>query len=427
MPAEITRRKFIAGSAALASIPTLAPLTGRVGAAFGTHLPEAASRNRLVVIFLSGGNDGLNTVIPMADADGTQRLSVYRQVRPTIRYEPADVLPLDLPQDLDHGLGLHPALTRVHAMYREGRVAVVQGVDYPTHSFSHFDGTDVWQSGQPELTPDSGWLGRHLDRAGIADGELRAVAIGTELPLIFRGYDKQGVSIPGIPLRFADGTAALGDARHAALERYAMHPDTEPLRQFVGRTFDSAVDLVTTLESAPTPPATGNALTNALLTARVLLEGDFGLECVFVSVGGYDTHVGQKLLHQTLMANLDAAIGTFLNGDAGAGIAPLDPAVASQTLVMTFSEFGRRLGENGGAGTDHGTAAPLFVVGPPGGRLVPGLHGDHPDLGTTLAPRDNITATTDFRSVYQAMLQEWLGDPEPTYGEPLPGLFAPIP
>jgi uncharacterized protein (DUF1501 family) len=426
---RITRRRFLTGTAALAAIPTFAPLTGRVGQAFGLTAAEAAGaeRNRLVVIFLGGGNDGLNTVIPMADADGTQRLSVYRQVRPTIRYEPAEVLPLDLAGDAPHGLGLHPSLSNLHAMYENGRVAIVQGVDYPSHSFSHFEGTDFWESGQPEIAPDSGWLGRHLDRVGIGAGELRAVAIGSELPLIFRGRDKQGVSIPGIPLQFADGTAALGDARHDALEQFALHSAGEPLRQFEGQMMDATVDLTRQLELVSAPPVTGNALTNALLTARVLLEGDFGLECVFVSVGGYDTHVGQKPLHQNLMASLDTAISTFLDGDASLGIAPMAPAVAAQTLVMTFSEFGRRLGENGSAGTDHGTASPLFIVGPAGGRLVPGLHGDHPALGTTLAPLDNVTATTDFRSVYQAVLQEWLADPEPTYGDPLPGLFTPPP
>lgn len=423
----ITRRRFLAGSAAVAAVPTLAPLTGRVGEAFGFTGPEGTTdRNRLVVIFLSGGNDGLNTVIPMADVDGTQRLSVYRQVRPTLKYEPTQVLALDRPGDVDHAIGLHPALTRTHGLYQQGRVAVIQGVDYQGHSFSHFDGTDFWQSGQPLIRPDSGWLGRHLDRAGVGVGELRAVAVGSELPLIFRGYDKQGISIPGIPVRFADGTAAAGDTRHAALERYGLHPADEPVRLFYGQTADGTVDLVNQLETAPTPPSTGNALLNALLTARVLLEGDYGLECVFVSVGGFDTHVGQKPLHQTLMANLDAAISTFLDGDAGLGIAPLAPAVADRTLVMTFSEFGRRLGENGGAGTDHGTSAPVFVVGPAGGRLVGGVHGEHPDLGTTLAPRDNITPTTDVTAVYQALLQEWLGDPEPLYGEPLPGLFAPV-
>jgi uncharacterized protein (DUF1501 family) len=190
---------------------------------------------------------------------------------------------------------------------------------------------------------------------------------------------------------------------------------------------DGTVDLVNQLETVGSPAATSNPLTNALLTARVLLEGDFGLECVFVSVGGYDTHVGQKVLHQNLLASLDQAVGTFLDGDATLGIAPMDSAVASRTLVMTFSEFGRRLGENGGAGTDHGTAAPLFVIGPAGSRLVPGLHGEHPNLGTTLAPLDNITATTDLRAVYQALLQEWLADPEPLYGSPLAGLFTAAP
>jgi uncharacterized protein (DUF1501 family) len=427
---EITRRRFLAGSAALAAARTLLPVAGRVGQAFGITAAEAVTdRNRLVVIYLGGGNDGLNTVVPMADADGTQRYSVYRQVRPTISFQPSEVLPLDLPGDVGHGLGLHPALTRLHGMYEQGRVAVVQGVDYPSHSFSHFQGTDIVESGEPEMTPDSGWLGRHLDRVGIATGELRAVAVGTELPLIFRGIDKLGVSIPGIPVRFADGTGAAAVARHNALRGFASMPSTEPVRLYEGQTMDGTVTLVNELGALTPPPSTSNALTNALLTARTLLEADFGVECVFVSIGGYDTHVGEKLLHQTLMANLDAAIATFLDGDSSLGIAPMNAAVAAQTLVMTTSEFGRRLGENGDAGTDHGTSAPLFVVGPAGGRLVPGLHGEHPDLGTTLAPADNISATTDLRSVFTSMLQDWLADPDPLYSTvgPLSGLLTPLP
>ncbi|MEA3075196.1 MAG: hypothetical protein QOF60_104 [Actinomycetota bacterium] len=421
----ITRRRFLTGSAALAALPTLAPFTGRIGQAFAATAPDPATtgRNRLVVIFLGGGNDGLNTVVPTDDADGTQRYSVYRQVRPTIGYAPSAVLPLDRPGDAAHALALSPALPRLHGMYQEGRVAVVQGVDYPSHSFSHFVGMDTWQSGQPEVAPDSGWLGRHLDRAGVGVGELRAVAVGYELPLIFRGREKQGVNLPGIPLSFADGTQAIGDARHDAAELFGLHSSAEPLRQFAGQMVESTVDLVEALENAPATPTTVNPVTNALITARVLLEGQFGLECVYVRIDGFDTHATQVPLQEQALGTVDQAIGAFFDGDAANGIAPMSADLKARTMVMTCSEFGRRVGENGG-GTDHGTASPLFLVGPAGGALVPGLHGDHPDLGTTLAPADNLPPTTDLRSVYQAVLQNWLHDPDPLYGAPMPGLFA---
>lgn len=427
---RITRRHFIGGGVSLAAINSLFPITGLVGDGFAALAADesSAARNRLVVILLSGGNDGLNTVIPRADVPGAPRLSVYRQVRPTLRYEPDQVLPLDRPGDVDHAVGLHPALQRLHGMYRAGRVAVVQGVDYPDHSFSHFVGTEKWESGQPESAPDSGWVGRHLDRDGIGAGELRAVAINSELPLVLRGREKQGVNIPGIPMSFADGTDALGDARHTALAMFGEHSLDEPLRHVSGTTRREAVDIVEKVEGAPAPPSVANnPLANALLTARVLLEGSFGLECVSVTVGGFDTHAGQRPLHQNLLSSLDTAIATFFDGDAAAGIPAMAPDVASRTLVMTMSEFGRRLGENGASGTDHGTSSPVFLVGPSGGALVPGVHGEHPDLGTTLLPADNISMTTDLRALYQAVLQQWLGDPDPGYADPLPGLFSAAP
>ena len=424
--ARISRRHFIGGGVSLAALHSVFPITGLVGEGFAALAadPATATRNRLVVVVLSGGNDGLNTVIPRADVPGAPRLSVYRQVRPTLRYEPTEVLALNRAGDDDHGLGLHPSLTRLHGMYNRGRVAVIQGVDYPGHSFSHFVGTETWESGQPETTPDSGWVGRHLDRAGIGEGELRAASISTQLPLLMRGREKQGVNIPGIPLAFADGTDALGDARHAALAMFAGHESAEPLRHAAGRLRADTVSLVERLETSPAPVPSNNPLTQALLTARVLLEGAFGLECVTVTVGGFDTHAGQRPLHQNLMASLDAAIATFFEGDTATAVPPMDGAVADRTILMTISEFGRRLGENGASGTDHGTASPVFIVGPAGGRLVPGIHGEHPDMGTPLAPADNITMTTDLRAVYQAVLEHWLADPEPAYAAPLAGLFS---
>jgi len=422
---RITRRRFIGGGLTIAAAHSL-PITGLVGTGFAQTAadPATALRNRLVVILLGGGNDGLNTVVPRGDVAGAPRLSVYRQVRPTLRYEPDQVLALDRPGDAEHQLGLHPSLTRLHAMYQSGRVAIVQGVDYPDHSFSHFVGTEKWESGQPETAPDSGWLGRHLDRAGIGEGELRAVAVNTQLPLVLRGRERQGVNIPGIPVTFADGTDALGDARHAALAMFGGYPASEPLRAFSGATRAGAVHLAERLEQAPAAATLpNNPLANALLTARVLLEGSFGLECVSVGVGGFDTHAGQRPLHANLLGALDAAVAAFYDGDEAAGVPPMAPDVASRAIVMTVSEFGRRLGENGASGTDHGTSSPVFLVGPPDSRLVPGLHGEHPDLGTPLAPADNISMTTDLRALYQAVLEHWLGDPEPGYAAPLPGLF----
>lgn len=432
----LTRREFLASGGALAGLGLLAPIIGRGGAAFGlTGLdPSTTVRNRLIVIFQQGGNDGLNTVIPT----GGSRAEVYRQVRPSIGYT-SGTLPLDRAGDVDQAMALNPKMSTFHSLYRQDRLAIVQGVDYPAHNYSHFESTDIWESGLPELSNHSGWLGRHLDRAGIADGELRGVGIGSQLPLVLRGSQRQGVGITGLPLRFSDGTAAIGDARHAALRAYGQSLWPESLRQMAADQAETTVATVETLESVPVPPATGNALANAMLTVRTLMTQDLGVECVFVTQPGYDTHTTQVASQEALLTSLDLAVEAFLYGTMGGvaigTIGPLDAAVADNTVIMTMSEFGRRIGENAAgaiAGTDHGAAAPMFLIGPAGAgangsSLVPGLHGAHPEMGSTLLPAQNLMMTTELRRIYQALLEQWLDDPDPSYEgsyEPLPGLFT---
>jgi uncharacterized protein (DUF1501 family) len=181
-------------------------------------------------------------------------------------------------------------------------------------------------------------------------------------------------------------------------------------------------------------------MVGAMLTARTLLEHNLGVECVFIpQPGSYDTHVGQRGTgqpHETQLGQLDAGIEAFYFGTVGGqplspAVGPIDSAVANLTLILTISEFGRRIGENAGdaiAGTDHGAAAPTFLIGPPTPsttvpNLVPGLHSDHPDLGTPILPADNLMLTTDLRALYQAILENWLGDHDNLFPVALPGLF----
>lgn len=426
MTTTLSRRTILLGGAAAAT-PLVLPMFGRTGKALGAAPPDPASgsRNRLVVIYLQGANDGLNTVVPVADADGTQRRSVYEQVRPTLKYATSALLPLDRSDDAGRRMGVNPKLAYVHSLYRTGRVAIVQGVDYPQHDYSHFASTDIWQSGLPGNANGSGWLGRHLDRAGIGAGELRGLAISNSPPLILAGKVERGVSIRSIPLSYYDGTAPFAGARHSALDGFAAYPATEPLRRSAGRNAQLTMRLAASLQAGVAPAATGNSLADALLGARVLMEGNFGVEVVHVTLSGFDTHTNQIQAQEKLLGQLDAAIKTFLAGDATKNIAPMSAALAARTLVMTYSEFGRRIGENGATGTDHGAAAPMFLIGPAGGRLLPGLRTDHPTMGTTAAPADNLMLTTDMRRVYQSILTGWLGDPDPAYTsmEPL-ALFA---
>ena len=451
----LTRREFIGRMAVLSGSQFLPPIVFRAGDAFGQVEPDpdSANRNRLIVIFQQGGNDGLNMVMPRGDISGAPRFSVYKKVRPVLHYEPEQVLALDRPEDADEMIGINPSLTGLHQLYQQGRVAVVQGVDYPNHNYSHFESTDIWHSGQPDVTPDSGWIGRHLDRAGVPLGELRGLGIGTELPLMLRGAQEEGVEVQSVnQMRFLDGVGAVGNARHGAFARFGDHPIEEPIRHFAGEQARMTVQLVDRLQAIGQPPATPNYLANSLLTARILMQENLGVECVFVwhsggqGVGGYDTHSAQKETQERLLSDLDRAVEAFLFGTMGGvpvtGVdGPLDPQIANRTLIMTVSEFGRRIGENGSgenAGTDHGAAAPVFVVGPPadleqppaGVRLTPGLHGDHPNMGTVALPKDNLTMTVDLRRLYQSALQWWLGNPDPGYEtkyEPLANLFTSAP
>lgn len=432
---SLSRRRFIGGGAGAAGLYLLSPVFARAGRAMGVGAdPALANRRRLVVIHLGGGNDGLNTVVPTADVGGAPRASVYRKLRPSLGYAPEQTLRLDRPADAPHGLGLSPSLPYLHGLYREGRVAVVQGVDYPNHSYSHFSSTEIWHTGEPERS-SSGWVGRHLDRAGASEGEVRAVGIGNRLPVILRGDARQGLGIVNIPsTTFADGTDqdANAKARHDSLAAFAGHAEADALGALHGRTSGATVGLVRNLAGAKVPPATGSKLADALVTARVLLEEDLGVEVVYLEHVGFDTHANQRAQQERLLAELDAGLRMFWTGMLGTKpvMAPMSPHLTDRTMVMTISEFGRRVGENGagpGAGTDHGAASPMFLMGPPAATspLVGGVHGDHPDMGSVALPADNLTMTTDLRRVYEAVLTNWLHNPDPLYRRhsPLPGLF----
>jgi uncharacterized protein (DUF1501 family) len=428
----VTRRAVLQGAGAAAVAYTLSPWLRPL--AWGGAGPQAATRRRLVVIDMGGGNDGLNMVVPRTGA----RRAVYEQVRPTIGLPVSSLLPLDRGGADDGSMGLHASLPTVHALYRESRLAVVQGVDYPDHNYSHFTSNDIWQAGNPTNIGDAGWLGRHLDRVGVGADEVRAVGIGgNTLPHALRGGTYSGSQINSLAFtHFSDGTTPIAQRRHATYAGFGQHTAGEPNRHVYGGVCAATTHL--DAETMGLSAAQPGGLASMLLTARTLFGADLGVEIVFISTGGYDTHAGQLTLQDQLFVDLDQGLEAFFygtkggvpiasDGASGPPVGPLDPALADRTLVMTFSEFGRRIGENAG-GTDHGAAAPMLFVGPPAPAagsgapyLVPGLHGDHPDVGTTTLPADNLGMTTDLRGVYQAVLTKWLDDPtgaRPDEGDP---------
>jgi uncharacterized protein (DUF1501 family) len=354
-------------------------------------LPGSADERVLVVVNLQGGNDGLNTVVPYGLAD-------YYRYRPTLGIAAGDVLTLDAQ------VGFNPAMRSLKAMYDKGMVAIVQGVGYPAPDHSHFRSTEIWQTAVPERYELTGWLGRFLDDAPLPkDNLFNAVAVAPVLPEALvatadvpaipqlRGYGLASDRRPGERQAFTSVVA--GDARF---------PFTSPYLGAVARIEEHAErgaaelpKLVGGYVTAASYPAT--QLGRSLALAAQIIGSKLGTRVLYVQHGSFDTHVSQKATQDRLLGELSDALAAFYDDLAAHGN-------DRRTLTMTFSEFGRRVAENGNRGTDHGEAAPLFVIG---GGVKGGLYGRHPSLDDL--DDGDLKYTVDFRSVYATALERWFG------------------
>ncbi len=398
----VTRRRFllasgVTGAAALAAGATGLNLLQRdhVLAAAARRSPLAPGTGILVLVTLYGGNDGLNTVVPAGDP-------AYQAARAMLGYQPHEVLPLS------DGLGLNPTMTQLKKRWDGGQLAVLRGVGYPAPDHSHFRSMAIWQTGSPGTSVRTGWLGRWLDATGT--DPLRAIAVGPTLPPLLAGDRASGACVPTGPFRLPAGE--LG-AAFRALEgtRYDGAPAlTQALAQ-------SGADLLTvaarlgpalgqstraeggapTLDNGGPTKALGGELAAQLdVVARCIAAG-VPTRVYSVSLGGFDTHAGEKGTQSRLLGELDAALGSFLEVVGGS---PRGRGV----VVAAYSEFGRRVQVNGSAGTDHGTAGPVLVVGP---GVRGGMYGDQPSL--TDLDNGDLRAALDFRDVYATLLQNVLG------------------
>lgn len=365
-------------------------------------------RRILVLVQLAGGNDGLNTVVPFSDP-------AYHALRPTLALKEKDVL------GIDDNLGLHPACAPLHQLLREGRMGIIQNVGYPNPNRSHFRSTEIWESASDSDRADaSGWIGRYLDNACsgpalpafAADNTPDAIHLGAEVPQAFSG------ALPHNTFGLAPGARAGRDDA-ALLERLASRPaaslgahsghDHEEAENhsFLRATLmDSIVaeKRIQKIIDANRPEAAypGGNFAQSLRNIAGLIAAGLSTRVYFVTLGGFDTHAGQLNSHQNLLAQLSGGLAAFQKDLTARGL-------DDQVLTMTFSEFGRRPNENESGGTDHGTAAPLFVMG----RHIQGsLHGTAPDL--RLEKNADLTFTTDFRSVYATVLDRWLDSPADT-------------
>jgi uncharacterized protein (DUF1501 family) len=398
---KISRRDFVraglvfgAGAAGLAAGYAAVPdvFTRAVYAA----KKDGRSNDRvLVMVQLAGGNDGLQTVIPLQD--GT-----YRDLRPRLSKAADEALAID-PK-----LGLNKQLTGIKSLWDKGKVAIVQGVGYPDPSQSHFDSIRVWETGDPSRRQVDGWLGRTIAQNYDSAGHpLVGCACGaTGIPGALRDLQATLTVINGAQsFKFMGGD----EMERAAGALYTGTPG------IYGALFDTAVatarDTVAQLRTSAAkyvPKAkytdnvrlaisSKNQLAAALQLASELIVTGTGAKILHVTLGGFDTHYTQEARHDSLLAYLDSAISAFYE-DLGAY------GMADRVMVATWSEFGRRPKENASTGTDHGTSAPVFLIGD---TVKGGLYGEGPRLDQ-LDRGGNPKYTVDFRSVYQEILESHL-------------------
>jgi uncharacterized protein (DUF1501 family) len=412
------RRDFLKGSLAASTLVAMGASTvpaflGRSALAARQDPPAGGDRDRdrvLVVVQLIGGNDGLNTVVPYG-------LDGYTRNRKALRLQAGSVL------KLDKEIGLHPALGGLKTLLDDGRLAVVQGVGYPNPDRSHFRSMEIWESGRLEPGAiETGWLGRALDDMPARPGDdSRALHLGTRnLPLALRTRRTEVPSLASLDqyrLQLA-GSDSERRAGRDALDRMTRVDRTQddPLLGFLRRSTLSAYASSQRLEQvakSATQDAKypGSGLARRLAQVAQILKAGFGTRIFYTALDGFDTHANQLGTHEALLTELSEAIAAFHADLARSG-------QADRVALLTFSEFGRRVRENASQGTDHGAAAPLFVVGP---VRKAGLVGAHPDLESL--DDGDLKFHTDFRRVYASLLETWLGCPsEPVVGPGFPPL-----
>ena len=351
----------------------------------------------LVMIQLGGGNDGLQTLIPIGDPK-------YRDLRPTLGKEADAALPIDK----DHGL--HQNLKGIKTLYDQGKVAIVQGVGYPTPSFSHFDSIRVWETGDPTRRQQDGWLGKTIEKSydsaghplvGCATGttstpgmlrDLQATltVINDQASFKFQGNSDNVDRVMGTLYTGTPGIyGALFDTAMATVRDTVAQLKTSAAKYVPKASYSDNQKLVFSSK---------NQLAAALQLAAELIVTGTGVKVLHVTLGGFDTHYTEQTRHGDLMAYLDAAISAFHQDLTAYGM-------ADRVLIATWSEFGRRPQENASGGTDHGTAAPVFLIGDP---VKGGLYGQGPSLAK-LDTSANVSFNVDFRSVYQEILSSHLG------------------
>jgi uncharacterized protein (DUF1501 family) len=400
-----TRREFLRKGLTVAAVGATVPsFLTRTAYALNnpSDLPVVRSRpgvpddRILVVLQMAGGNDGLNTLVPFADDS-------YYRARPTLAIPKNEVL------RINDQVGMAPALADLKALYDEGHLAIVQGVGYPNPNRSHFRSMEIWETAaDSDKTLEYGWVGRYFDNACAgAPKPALGVAIGNHSPLTFRNNHQIGITLQN-PNQYQWVEGDAGERPAAAHQTFRNLNAVDPNAgggslDFLQRTAmnaqvssDQIRAAAARYHSTVTYPATG-PLGPSLKLIASLIAGGLGSRVFYASITGFDTHSNQQAQQPQLLSHLAAASRAFYQDLKAQGN-------AEKVVLLTFSEFGRRVAENASGGTDHGTAAPMFLFGAP---IRPGLYGQQPSL--TDLDQGDLKFNTDFRSVYATVLEKWLG------------------
>jgi uncharacterized protein (DUF1501 family) len=399
----MTRRDFVKNGVAAFTFSFAAP-------AFLSDLARAqgASSRNLIVLDLTGGNDGLSMLVPYTDA-------AYYSRRPTLAIPAGTVLQIGTDPS-GKPLGLHPKLTGLRDIFNQGRLALIQRVGYENSSRSHFSGTDIWSTANPPNTIGSGWVGRYLATLPAPLDPLAAWNTTADTPHALLASSVSVASIPSIT-SYAFNSPNTGS--EAALERttaasIASHvPVDKPHVAFVSTSAQAALatlDRVAAVgQYTPSVSYPNNGFGQALKAVAGALAKGVGTKVFWVQTGGFDTHASQGTngdsgAYVTLMTTLNDGLTAFYTDIRNQGL-------LNNTLLLSFSEFGRRIGENGSKGTDHGAASVLLAMG---GGVRGGVFGTAPSLATDANPTlennsNDIHFETDFRSVYAKVIDGWLG------------------
>jgi uncharacterized protein (DUF1501 family) len=418
-PRTISRRRFLALAAGGVALAGGASMIGPVvwdqlalaAAATGKSGTLGSSTGRtLVLVTLYGGNDGLNTVVPYKDPS-------YAAARGILAVDPTTVL------DLGDGFGLHSAMPRFHKLWTDHHLAIVQGVGFANPNYSHFESMDIWQTAQPQDPAGSGWLGRWMDKTG-AD-PLRAVAIGPTVPTLLSGEKVQAAAVAPGPIRLPGTTADVARYRSMAATAHGepallaeaanSNADLLKVNAVLGPIMDKTANVDPLhLSGAEAPSTAGsanslaiangggglsasNVLATQLSVVANLLLADVPTEVFSVELGGFDTHTDQVTTQATLLPQLDTAVGAFIDAIS-------TTKRGKETVVVVYTEFGRRVTANASAGTDHGWANVVFAAGEP---VKGGFYGNPPSL-TNLSEGNQIY-NLDFRRVYATVLDQVIG------------------